>query len=101
MVRLFVRIKVGDYETWRKVYDQFYGKRGDMGVVGAAAFSQSRTRTTSPYGTTSSLPKWPELSSRRTLYATSCSMQASRASPRFGSSLRAGGQHRLSHQASS
>jgi hypothetical protein len=38
MVRLFVRIKVGDYETWRKVYDQFYGKRGDMGVVGAAAF---------------------------------------------------------------
>jgi hypothetical protein len=38
MVRLFVRINVGDYETWRKVYDQFYGKRGDMGVVGAAAF---------------------------------------------------------------
>jgi hypothetical protein len=35
---LFVRINVGDYETWRKVYDQFYGKRGDMGVVGAAAF---------------------------------------------------------------
>jgi len=38
MVRLFVRINVGDYETWRKVYDQFYGTRGDMGVVGAAAF---------------------------------------------------------------
>jgi hypothetical protein len=27
MVRLFVRINVADYETWRKVYDQFYGER--------------------------------------------------------------------------
>jgi hypothetical protein len=29
---------VDDYETWRKVYDQFYGERGAMGVMGAAAF---------------------------------------------------------------
>lgn len=38
MVRLFVRMNVADYETWRKVYDQFYGERVDMGVMGAAAF---------------------------------------------------------------
>ena len=38
MVRLFVRLNVADYEAWRKVYDQFYGERGDMGVMGAAAF---------------------------------------------------------------
>jgi hypothetical protein len=38
MVRLFVRINVADYETWRKVYDQFYGERVAMGVMGAAAF---------------------------------------------------------------
>jgi len=25
MVRVFVRINVADYETWRNVYDQFYG----------------------------------------------------------------------------
>ena len=28
MFRLFVRINVADYETWRKAYDQFYGERG-------------------------------------------------------------------------
>jgi hypothetical protein len=38
MVRLFVRINVADYETWRKVYDQFYGERVAMGAMGAAAF---------------------------------------------------------------
>jgi hypothetical protein len=38
MVRLFVRINVADYETWRKVYDSFYGDRVAMGVMGAAAF---------------------------------------------------------------
>ena len=38
MFRLFVRINVADYETWRKVYDQFYGERVAMGVMGAAAF---------------------------------------------------------------
>lgn len=38
MVRLFVRINVADYETWRKGYDQFYGERVAMGVMGAAAF---------------------------------------------------------------
>jgi antibiotic biosynthesis monooxygenase len=38
MVRLFVRINVADFETWRKVYDEFYGERGAMGVLGAAAF---------------------------------------------------------------
>jgi hypothetical protein len=38
MVRLFVRINVADYEAWRKVYDQFYGERSAMGVMGAAAF---------------------------------------------------------------
>jgi hypothetical protein len=32
MVRLFVRINVGDYETWRKVYDEFYGERVAMGL---------------------------------------------------------------------
>jgi hypothetical protein len=38
MVRLFVRINVADYESWRKVYDQFYADRLAMGVLGAAAF---------------------------------------------------------------
>jgi hypothetical protein len=38
MVRLFARMNVADYETWRKVYDEFYGERGAMGVLGAAAF---------------------------------------------------------------
>ena len=38
MVRLFVRIKVADFESWRKVYDEFYGERGALGVLGAAAF---------------------------------------------------------------
>jgi hypothetical protein len=38
MVRLFVRINVADYETWREVYDQFYGERVAMGVMGDAAF---------------------------------------------------------------
>ena len=38
MVRLFARMNVADYETWRKVYDEFYGERGSMGVLGAAAF---------------------------------------------------------------
>ena len=38
MVRLFVRINVADYETWREVYDAFYGERVDMGVMGDAAF---------------------------------------------------------------
>jgi hypothetical protein len=38
MVRLFVRIDVADYETWRKVYDQFYGEQVALGVVGSAAF---------------------------------------------------------------
>ena len=38
MVRLFVRLNVADYETWRKVYDQFYAERGAMGIMGDAAF---------------------------------------------------------------
>ena len=38
MVRLFARMNVADYETWRRVYDEFYGDRGAMGVLGAAAF---------------------------------------------------------------
>ena len=38
MVRLFVRINIADYETWRQVYDQFYGERVAMGALGAAAF---------------------------------------------------------------
>ena len=38
MVRLFVRINVADYETWREVYDEFYGERVAMGVMGDAAF---------------------------------------------------------------
>ena len=38
MVRLFVRLNVADYETWREVYDQFYGERVAMGVMGDAAF---------------------------------------------------------------
>jgi hypothetical protein len=38
MVRLFVRLNVADFETWRKEYDQFYGERGALGVLGAAAF---------------------------------------------------------------
>jgi len=38
MVRLFVRLNVADYETWREVYDKFYGERVALGVMGAAAF---------------------------------------------------------------
>jgi hypothetical protein len=38
MVRLFVRVSVADYESWRQVYDQFYAERVDMGVMGDAAF---------------------------------------------------------------
>jgi len=38
MVRLFVRMNVADHETWRRVYDQFYGERVGLGAVGAAAF---------------------------------------------------------------
>jgi hypothetical protein len=38
MVRLFVRVNVADYETWREVYDEFYGERVGMGVMGDAAF---------------------------------------------------------------
>ena len=38
MVRLFLRINVVDYETWREVYDEFYGERVAMGVMGDAAF---------------------------------------------------------------
>ena len=38
MVRLFARMNVADYESWRKEYDHFYGERVDMGVMGAAAF---------------------------------------------------------------
>jgi len=38
MVRLFARMNVADFESWRKEYDQFYGERADMGVMGAAAF---------------------------------------------------------------
>jgi hypothetical protein len=40
MVRLFVRINVADYEAWREVYDEFYGERVAMGVMGDAAFQQ-------------------------------------------------------------
>jgi len=38
MVRLFVRINVADYEPGREVYDEFYGERVAMGVMGDAAF---------------------------------------------------------------
>ena len=38
MVRLFARMDVADFENWRKVYDEFYGERSAMGVMGAAAF---------------------------------------------------------------
>jgi predicted phage gp36 major capsid-like protein len=38
MVRLFARMRVADYESWRKEYDAFYGERGSLGVLGAAAF---------------------------------------------------------------
>jgi hypothetical protein len=39
MVRLFVRLNVADYETWRKVYDQFYAERGAMGSRAPLRFS--------------------------------------------------------------
>ena len=102
MVRLFVRINVADYEAWRKVYDQFYGERFAMGVLGAAAFQL----VDDPNDVT----VWHDFEtaevarafvSSDALNGKSCSLQASRARPRSGSSLRAGGQHRLSHQASS
>lgn len=38
MVRMFARMNVADFETWREAYDEFYGERVAMGVMGAAAF---------------------------------------------------------------
>jgi|SRR6478752_2135351 len=92
-------MNVAEYEAWRKVYDEFYGERGDMVSWAPPRFTWSTTRTTSLCGTTSRVPKWPQLSSRRTLYGTSCSAQAFKASRRSGSPLKAGGRHQASHQA--
>ena len=101
MVRLFARLNVADYETWRKVYDQFYGQRGAMGVMGAAAFQLVDDPNDVTVWHDFETAEVARALARRTLYGTSCSVQASRASPRSGSSLRAGGQHRLSDEASS
>ncbi len=38
MTRLFVRHKVQDYATWRKVYDDFEATRTKMGEVGDWVF---------------------------------------------------------------
>jgi hypothetical protein len=38
MVRLFVRHNVANYESWRKVYDEFDEERRPMGVTGDAVF---------------------------------------------------------------
>jgi hypothetical protein len=38
MVRLFVRHNVADYETWRKVYDEFDQERRPLGVTDDAVF---------------------------------------------------------------
>jgi len=38
MIRLFVRHDVADYDSWRKVYDEFDAVRGPMGVTGDAVF---------------------------------------------------------------
>jgi hypothetical protein len=38
MVRLFVRLHVAEYESFRNAYDHFYGERVALGVMGAAAF---------------------------------------------------------------
>ena len=38
MVRLFVRHNVGDYEAWRKAYDEFDAQRRPMGVTDDAVF---------------------------------------------------------------
>ena len=101
MVRLFVRLNVADYETWREVYDQFYGERGAMGVLGAAAFQLVDDPNDVTVWHDFETAEVARALSRRTLYGTSWSVQASRASPSSGSSPRAGGQHRLSHEASS
>jgi hypothetical protein len=80
---------------------KFYGERGAMGVMGAAAFQF----VDDPNDVT----VWHDVETAEVARAFVSSdalrnvMQraASRASPRSGSSLRAGGQHRLSHEASS
>jgi hypothetical protein len=66
MVRLFIRHNVEDYEAWRKAYDEFDEQRRSMGVSGDAVFSRSKTRTTSPPGTTSIRLKPHRPLSRRT-----------------------------------
>lgn len=38
MVRLFVRHTVGDYDAWKKGYDEFDSKRRAMGVTDHAVF---------------------------------------------------------------
>ena len=38
MVSLFVRHSVSDYETWRKVYDEFFETRKQAGVTGEAVY---------------------------------------------------------------
>ena len=38
MVRLFVRHTVGDYDAWKKGYDDFDSKRRAMGVTDQAVF---------------------------------------------------------------
>ena len=66
MVRLFIRHNVEDYQAWRNAYDEFDEQRRAMGVSGDAVFSQSTTRTTSPYGMTSTPLKLQKPWSRRT-----------------------------------
>ena len=38
MIRLFVRHRVTDYPTWRKVYDEFDAERRSLGAVDHAVF---------------------------------------------------------------
>ena len=38
MVTLFVRHAVGDYDAWRKVYDDYFETRKQAGVTGEAVY---------------------------------------------------------------
>jgi len=38
MIRVFVRHRVADYKTWRKMYEAFEAERRNMGASGHAVF---------------------------------------------------------------
>ena len=41
MIRMFVRHRVGSYESWRKGYDAFDAQRPSFGVIGQAVYQDA------------------------------------------------------------